>query len=109
MLSQSCGRETGGEEGGEGGGRGRERGGGGGGGDKREEVEGGKHQTWGTARNKSQPLSLFPIFLIPVLVYWLPPVHDTCTQDNKQTNKQTNKQEPKLNALDADHTYSHIP
>ena len=92
MLSQSCGRETGGEEGGEeGGGKEGGRGGGrgGGGGDKREEVEGGKHQTWGTARNKSQPLSLFPIFLIPVLVYWLPPVHDTCPQDNKQTNKQT--------------------
>ena len=104
MLSQSCGRDgEGGEEGGRGGGRG------GGGGDKREEVEGGKHQTWGTARNKSQPLSLFPIFLIPVLVYSLPPVHDTCTQDNKQTNKQTNKQELKLNALDADHTYPHIP
>ena len=27
----------------------------------------------------------------------------------QQTNKQTNKQELKLNALDADHTYPHIP
>ena len=50
-----------------------------------------------TARNKDQPLSLFPIILIPVLVCWLPPVYDTCTQDNKQTNKQTNKQEKNWN------------
>ena len=72
---------------------------GGGGGDGRKWKEGSSERR-STARNKDQPLSLFPIFLIPVLVCWLPPVHDTCTQDNKQTNKQTNKQKLKLNALD---------